>query len=324
MALSATATLLLPASDRCLQSLPRSVAVALARGDRLPDMTTGRSAQLQRHFLVIPHGWPVAALTRQSDGGDAAGSAWLRADPAWVRPDINGARMLACGETLHPTQDDVDALLPALRPILGDAGFALDAPTPARWYLRLQQGSPVPSFAEPDEVIGTDLFEHLSGDVETDAASTRRWRALTSDVQVALHNHPWNGRRAALGKPPINSLWFWGGGVLPDSVTTGHACAFSDDSLLCALASTAGIGATSLPEVFTPIGGDALLDLRRNDVASIHGRWLGPVIDAMHRHKLSGVRLDCADGIRFRLAAAQRWRFWRKPRPFELKSVPHA
>src|SRR4051812_12539613 len=111
-AVSARITLLLPAAERCLQSLPQALAAALGRADRRPDATAGRTAQLQRHFDVLPRGWPVAALTRQSDAGDAAGSAWLRADPAWVRPDINGARMFACGAALHPTQDDVDALLP--------------------------------------------------------------------------------------------------------------------------------------------------------------------------------------------------------------------
>jgi hypothetical protein len=312
----ATATLLLPASDRCLQSPSRVLVAALARADRLADAATGRASQLQRHFDIVPRTWPVAALTRQFDCGDAAGSAWLRADPAWVRPDINGARMFDCGESLHPDQDDVDALLPALRPLFGDAGFALDAPTPLRWYLRLAQGSPVPSFAEPDEVVGTDLFEHLPGSGEMDEAATRRWRALMSDVQVVLHNHPWNGRRVAAGKPPINSLWFWGGGVLPDALSSAHTVALSDDSLLRALATAARIEISSLPEKLTTADGNMLLDLRSNDIASLQDQWLEPVVEAMHRRRLAGVLLDCADGIRLRLAPAQRWRFWRKPRSF--------
>ena len=89
----ATATLLLPASGRCLQPLPRSFAAALARADRLSDGIAGIRAQVLRHFAITPRGWPIAALTREFDAGDADRSAWLRADPAWIRPDINGARM---------------------------------------------------------------------------------------------------------------------------------------------------------------------------------------------------------------------------------------
>ena len=55
------------------------------------------------HFDMLPRGWPVAAVTRQRDAGDAAQAAWLRADPAYIRPDINGARLLAHGEALALT-----------------------------------------------------------------------------------------------------------------------------------------------------------------------------------------------------------------------------
>ncbi|WP_216074864.1 hypothetical protein, partial [Acinetobacter baumannii] len=69
--------------------------------------------------------WPVAALTRQRDVGDAAGASWLRADPACMVPDMHGARMMAYGETLRPTLADCLALLPVLQPLFADAGFVL-------------------------------------------------------------------------------------------------------------------------------------------------------------------------------------------------------
>ena len=309
----ATATLLLPASDRCLLILPRPLATVVARADRLPDDVAGRQAQLQRHFQVRRQGWPVAALTRQSDVGDSAHAAWLRADPAWVRPDINGARMLACGGMLKPTQDDVDALLPALRPLFGDVGFVLDAPTPSRWYLRLPQASPIPSFADPADVVGADLFDHLPDAALVDESVARRWRALMSDVQVVLHNHPWNSQRAAMGKPPINSLWFWGGGVMPDGASSLHSRAWSDDSLARALASLAKCDVSPLPEAFEPPRADLLIDLSDTSSATLHDRWLAPAIEAMHRRRLAELRLDCMDGVRYRISPAQHWRFWRKP-----------
>ncbi|MEO6227704.1 MAG: phosphoglycerate mutase, partial [Thermomonas sp.] len=122
-------TLLLPAGDRFAGAvLPEPFAKALGRADQ-KDEAPGEQAQLARHFKLLPHPWPPAALTRAADCGaeDTRLSAWLRADPAYIRPDINGARLLATGAALSISQQDVDAFLPALRPLFGDTGFLLDA-----------------------------------------------------------------------------------------------------------------------------------------------------------------------------------------------------
>ena len=113
----ASATLLLPLRSRFAgQALPATFAKALAQADRETG-DTGERAQLRRHFQLIPDHWPIAALTRQRDAGDAAQSSWLRVDPAHVAPDMGGARMLSHGEALALTAEDVAQLLPALRPL---------------------------------------------------------------------------------------------------------------------------------------------------------------------------------------------------------------
>ncbi|MDZ4047817.1 MAG: phosphoglycerate mutase, partial [Pseudoxanthomonas sp.] len=157
----AQATLLLPARTRLVgQALPDDVARALGRSDR-SDTDAGERAQLRRQFQLVPDHWPIAALTRQRDAGDAAGARWLRADPVRVSPDMTGARMLAHGESLGLSAEDAANLLPALKPLFGDAGMPLDAPHPARWYLRLPLEAQLPEFAPVDDVLGDDLFAHL-------------------------------------------------------------------------------------------------------------------------------------------------------------------
>src|SRR5690349_2294287 len=100
---NATATLLLPARERFGgQRLMPELARAFGRSDR----ATASGDQRGRVFDVLPRGWPVAAVTRQQDAGDAVIAAWLRADPAHVRPDINGARLLAYGAGLSLTAEE--------------------------------------------------------------------------------------------------------------------------------------------------------------------------------------------------------------------------
>ena len=299
----AKATLLLPARSRFpAGALPARVATALGRAERSLG-TAGESAQLRRHFNVQPAGWSVAALTRQNDAGDAAGGFWLRADPANIVPDMQGARLMASAETLRLEPADVDALLPALQPLFAGFGFQLDAPTPSRWYLRLPDDTPLPEFDEPEVVLGDDLFSHLpEGD------NGRRWRSLLTESQVLLHQHPWNEQRVAQGKRAVNSLWFWGAGRLPDSVHTAHAQVRSRDALLQGLATLAGVRLGGEQTV------DALVDLRQlRSLEQLTGEAISPLLDAIVRGELAELLLDFEDGSAYRIVRAQRWRFWKKP-----------
>src|SRR3546814_8878352 len=110
----ARATFLLPAAERFGgQQAGADVARMLGRADRAQSGDDGRRAQLRRHFRLTPDHWPMAALTRQMDAGDAAGAAWLRADPSYVRPDINGARLLAIGAAR--SEEHTSELQPLMR-----------------------------------------------------------------------------------------------------------------------------------------------------------------------------------------------------------------
>jgi hypothetical protein len=312
----ATLILLLPAVARLAGRLPTALAAALGRADTVHADVPGERAQLLRHFDVVPRGWPIAALTRQRDAADAAGSMWLRADPAWVRPDISGARLFACGNGLQPTQDDCDALLPSLRPLFGDAGFVLDAPAPSRWYLRLPPGSTLPAFTDPADALGADVFEYLPDDAHVEGVVARRWRALLNEAQILLHNHTWNERRVAVGKPPINSLWFWGGGAMPDHVHSDAVQVETDDVLLAAFAAAAGCEFRESGSRFSSEDSDVdrLVDLRgHRDLPTTSHDWLLPAIAAMNRRRANEIRLDFPDVAGLRLQPGQRWRFWRKP-----------
>lgn len=304
--------LLLPAwSVFGRQSLAPELATAFARADASPVGEAGIEAQLSRVFSIVPSRWAPAALTRQAEVGDAVGSAWLRADPAHVRPDINGARLLGIGERLGLDDADVEALLPALKPVFGDAGFELDAPSPTHWYLRLPREAKLPAFSAPDDAIGADLFEH-----QPEGPEGRRWRALINETQILLHNHPWNARRAERGLVPVNSLWLWGGGVLPTTVRGEVARTASDDDLACALTRLAGGDAGRLSASFADAGlrdGTTLFDLRRmRDLAALQRDWLLPLLRTVGEGGCASAIIDTADGGRFVLRRGQRWRIWRK------------
>lgn len=305
------ATFLLPAAARFgAQRWQQDIARALGRAD-VDLQAAGRRAQLARHVDLPEGSWPLAALSREVDVGDASvrGSAWLRADPAWLRPDINGVRLMGHGDTLGMTTADVGALLPDLQAMFAESGLALDAPSPTRWYLRLPADTCFPAFPDPSEALGTDLAEHEDGGVDA-----RRWRALGNEAQILLHNHLWNATRAAAGKPPVNALWFWGGGTLPDARTdthSRHASVCSDDATLYALASISA-SAGPLPAAWPDVRDAALFDLvGMRDLRRLQDDWLRPALAALAAGRIATLVLDDEDGCVRTLRRWHRLRLWR-------------
>lgn len=291
-----TSVLLLPPRQRLAgQSLPAGLGRLIARADRLPDREAGERAQLLRHFDLLPRGWPVAAITRAFDADDAHLHAWLRADPAHVRPDMTGARVMAIGE-LGLSREESDALLQPLRPLFGDTGFQISAPVPSRWYLALPPEARLPTFSPPEQVLGDDLFQHLP-----DGPEGRRWRALLNEAQVLLHNHPVNATRAAAGKPTVNSLCFWGFGKLPDHVRCDMPRVESNDPFVNAL--------TRLATGLDPKAEGALIDLRAaRDLALL----AEAIEEQVHSLRGQALELDFGDGVGYLIRGGQSWRFWRR------------
>ncbi|MFI4959690.1 MAG: phosphoglycerate mutase, partial [Lysobacterales bacterium] len=215
----------------------------LSRADRLTDGHAGYLGGLGDYFHGIGADLPAAAMTREFLAGDAGDAIWLSADPAWIQPDMNGVRLLACGQ-LQLSMDEALALAEPLKPVFDEAGLQLEISTPDRWHLKLPADTALPSFAAPDQALGEDLSQHLPA-----GAEGRRWRLLLNEIQVLLHQHPLNAQRRAHGLAPVNSLWLWGGGSLPDPLKSSLHGVISDDLLLRALARRADMAQhTRAPE----------------------------------------------------------------------------
>lgn len=312
-----TAILLLPEWKRCAMAptlAQGTLSAWWSRGD--PAAALGAEAGVLRGLLDGPgRSLPVAALSRQFDAGDAAGSAWLRADPAHVRAEMTTARMLACGE-LGLSQAECVEIERALKPLFGDAGFEFEATRPDRWYLRASGATDLPACASPDEAIGDDLKLHLP-----QGPSGRRWRQLFNDAQIILHNHAVNAARARRGAVGVNSLWFWGAGVLPDFVRAGVGGVLSARPEIRAMANLAGIPSRPLePAAFGELlampASDAplLIDLADLREQALETGWLRPVQAALRGGRIRRVELRFASGQRRIVRDFHRLRFWRRLR----------
>jgi hypothetical protein len=282
----------------------------LARGDRLPAAAEARETAIRGLFRFAGEAMPTAALRHHCHVDDASGT-WLCADPACVRSEATGARLMAC-----PVEDlsmeEASQLATAMRPLFGDAGVPLALDTPSAWCLRLADGAPPATFTPPAAALGIDLIECLP-----DGGAGRTWRKLFNEAQVALHVHPVNRARVASGKLPVNALWFWGRGALPGSVDSGVRVVASTDDAVRGLARLAGAACIEVSPARIDAaegGGDALLDLDTFGGSDVAGSWFPHFRRWLRERRFDAVEFAFASGERFRVRHAHRLRFWVRQR----------
>ncbi|TAN06406.1 MAG: phosphoglycerate mutase [Rhodanobacteraceae bacterium] len=281
----------------------------LARADRLPDNPAAREVAVRGLLRFAGDAVPLAALRHHCHADDAATGTWLCADPAWVRSEATGARLMT-----WPLADlsaaEAAELAATLRPLFGDAGMPLTVDTPSAWCVRLADGAPAVPFTEPSRALGVAMLECLPT-----GEAGRPWRRLFTEAQVALHAHPVNATRVAAGKQPVNALWFWGAGPLPGGVSTGLAAVASHAEVLRGLARIAHIKTLDpAPEAVhaATAGDEVLLDLGDAAAPVVVQQWWPALRRWLHVGRFTSLALTFASGERFRVRRAHRLRFWRR------------
>lgn len=268
---------------------------------------------------------PVAALTRLADTGQADPGAWLRADPVHLRPQRDGL-ILVDGALLALSLTEARALVRAVAPSFAHLEGTLEAPVPQRWYLRLREADSIRTQPLPS-VVGRDIQALLP--TGTQAA---RWRALLNETQMGLHTTTINIEREDNGLLVANSVWFWGEGMLPPALPPRWQQVWTDEPVSRGLALLTRTpraalprdGATWLREVVG--GGEHLLVLEgarmavpygdveawREWMARLDRDWLTPLVQAIGRGALAGLRLIDADGFELTVDRRNIGRWWRR------------
>jgi len=306
-----------------------SAAALLARADRLP----GPDDELER-VLCDAFGFtpaadadvPVAALTRLADTGHGDDAFWLRADPLHLRADRD--RLLAFGgAALGLSQEEAAALVGELNAHFREDGWTLEAPDPARWYLRLNEDPGIRTAAVA-QVLGRDVDQFLPTGPEA-----RRWHGLMNEVQMLLHSSEVNAAREAAGRPAVNSVWFWGGGRMPHVEHAPWDGVWSDEPLAKGLAMRGGVACGDLPAgaeawLAASAPGSHLLVVSRLRDAALSGDlsawsvevealardWLEPLRRALGQGSLTTLEIASCDGRLFRIGRRSLWRIWRSGR----------
>ena len=325
-----------PVSDPPLSDFLKDRPVALdrliSRSQRSAVIGKESGAVLCRWFGVEPDAsgqLPVAPLTLLVDTGQAVNDYILRADPVHLRADQSCLRLFD-SHTFSITQNEADELVIAFNEFYKDTDWRLIAPRPQHWYLSLKNFQKLETLS-PAQVAGQDINTCLpQGD---DSAG---WHTLMNEVQMLFHDHPVNAARTQRGEPVINSLWFWGGGILPGALNACASRMVTDHPLAMGLAQQASVPRMDLPanshellehagDGLTLVFDDSLeWAARYSDIDSwveilqrLEHDWFAPLLAATRQGAVSSLVIEPCNGNSYMTTRRQQQGFWKRIRPFE-------
>ena len=292
---------LLPTAEHALELLSDidlpALTQILSRGPATRTTAAGYDAWWCRQFGVAKQGdWPLAPLRLAADGGEPGDACWLCADP--VHLQVNRDQLvLADSGPLGLDIEEAAALVAALNLHFNADGMVFQAHHPDRWYLRLPAAV---------DLSCTPLFDAAGRSIDTllpTGADASRFRSMMNEMQMLLFGHAVNEKRENDGRPPVNSLWLWGGGVMPAVERPAIAKLWADESVARGFANVAHIPMDDTPA-------DAAEWIKRSSDAGNHMIVLSRLADAAHR----------GDSDAWRQALAALERDWLAPLLMLLRS----
>lgn len=314
-------------------SLP-ALETILAKSRYAGNQPQGIEAWLCQAFGVSKQqDWPVAPIMLPVEGTDevpAQHAYWLRADPVHLRIENNHI-LLADNQILRISLKESMQFADTLNRYFSKDGILFLPLQPDRWYVRLGK-TPRLHTRLLSEIVGKNINNQLPTGADSSA-----WHSIFNEIQMLLHDHPVNQEREAHGELAINSIWFWGGGVMPQHIRSNYDQVWSDHAFAQALATASGIMHAPLPHDVTawqrlakPGNHLVVLDALwgkaqykniyewRQGLDRLESSWFTPLFAAMKKGKITQLTITALNDNHvknFVMTHNNLWKFWARKEP---------
>lgn len=293
--------------------------------------------------IAKQHDWPIAPIMLHVEDANLITNSndyWMRADPVHLRIEQNHV-MLADSQVFRISQEEAQDIAQSLNQNVGHHyNFSLLPLHADRWYLRLSH-SPQVQTHSLSQVTCRNINNFLPVGSESII-----WHKIFNEAQMLLHEHPINQQRESRGELPINSVWFWGGGVMPGAIHSRYSHIWSNYDLAHALALASHIPYSKLPITADEwLSCDKLSDspLVILDNLSVHAKyrsayewretlkrmennWFLPLYQALKAGKINQITIVAINEhslLEFVTMRSNLWKFWLMTRPLSSYIVKH-
>lgn len=300
-------TLLIPDFRRSFEAVGRPHLPALERmAARGISKRMSPAEFLAPRFGLEPAELKPAPFMYLGDTGTRDGEYRLCADFVHLAPDRDQL-VLMPAVLLDARREELESLAAAFDALYGMEGWNLEVAPSGRAYLRAPRPLDLTTW-EPEAVAGSAVLDYMPT-----GEDAPRLRQLMNESQMLFHTDPVNQAREEAGRPLINSLWLWGGGVLPPSRDKAPSKAMGASPLLRGLALWAG--REPAPASLQSVDDDTVLTLEADDLAALEREWFAPLFGLLKSGKLKQLELYLGGMGLYQVDSAAARRFWRRPKP---------
>ena len=299
--------------------------------ETLPELHTPALNQLLRYARIQPTASSRMQLY-QSYLCDQLGQPEniIYASPVWQQMGMNTASQIPA-EHLPLTHSEATIWCNELNQFYRGE-YAFTPIRPDLWTLAL----PSPPTWHAASIL--DLASQLDGSQSASGSDIRPWLALTTELQMWLHNHPHNAARQQNQLPPINGIWLWNA---PAAVPFQAASLIASNSAWAAHSSQATTGQPEnyaawqrtcaqrqIPLAHTRVFADDFLPSRQTGdlwayqalLAAWEQNWFEPLRQDLFSGCLNGLRIVCEQAQCTITSKPQR-AFWKRKRRFDGKTL---
>ncbi len=284
--------------------------------------------------------WPVAPIMLHSDCLDQTVATnkdyWVRADPVHLRIEQNHI-MLADHHVFDLSKEEAAQFANEINRYLTDDGISLIPLHPYRWYLRLAN-TPEIHTQTLSSVTGKNINYLLPT-----GKDSMTWHRIFNEIQMLLFEHPLNQARSARNQITVNSIWFWGGGHMPQDIHSAYSHIWSDEKLSHALADISNTTHSNLPEnienwIKTSASENQLVILDhllskdkynnaygwRENLKELEKVWFTPLYTALKNNQIKELRISTTNenaAYDFVITRNNLWKFWATIKPLSYYAV---
>lgn len=305
--------ILIPPSVRLWSHSPRAPALLkklLDKGRLVNHAMDDDGSQIYRAmFDKTPDSIAVAAYERY--GVNSQMQNWcIKARPAILTPNL-GHLVLNNEHDLGLNDAEVNGIIQGLNQHFSDRGLCFRVLDNSDWIIESERVF--------DDLVCHDMYqasEQNVADYHFEGSDAGFWSLVLNEIQMWLHSCEVNQQRMSKQQAAVNSLWLWGGGVLPQPDSAKVEIVVSDDLLVRGLAKHSNTECDTFDEFFKKNVRHEqvlLIPYKRFAQASIDDfttQVLEPAMSYMKTHGIKHIKIDFPNGKRLKFKTGVWWRLF--------------